>query len=224
MANPQESIKKYLINNGFLNKENNIDNANSTNVKGALINNKKMIEREENIKRIKILNIRKNEHFGDVFMFLNKKCPLWVRVKTKKADLLLLKKIDAIDISTNYQDIWKNIIKRPLANAKTITRLTFKLLTDFCNFYGIKTNLFKKRKKSFHYPNYYLRPTTTLNNNAIKKSKSYKIEIKSHNIKNLESNSNINLINKNKNDEDNKPDETSNKQTFGVSFPIKNDT
>ena len=67
-------------------------------------------------------------------MFLNKKCPLYVRVKSSKADLLLLKKLDAIDISSNYQDIWKNIIKRPLANSRIITRLTMKLITNFCNF------------------------------------------------------------------------------------------
>ena len=33
---------------------------------------------------LKILDIRKNEHFGALLMFLNKRSPLSLRVKTKK--------------------------------------------------------------------------------------------------------------------------------------------
>jgi len=51
-------------------------------------------------------------------MFLNKKSPVYVRVKSNKADLLLLKKLDALKISSNYPNIWKSILKKPLENNK----------------------------------------------------------------------------------------------------------
>ena len=122
---------------------------------------------------MKILDIRKNEHFGDVFMLLHKKSPFWLRVKSMKADLLLLKKLDAINLSANYQDIWETIIKKPLANSKMINRLTLKVLTNYCNFYGIKTKLFKRNKNEL-FPNYYLRPN--ISKFRIRKSKFIKKE------------------------------------------------
>ena len=41
---------------------------------------------------VKIIEIRKNEHFGDILMFLNKRSPLSMKVKTKYAELFLLNK------------------------------------------------------------------------------------------------------------------------------------
>ena len=182
MFNPQESIRRYLINNGFLsNKELNLEHVKTPFPK--YLENKG----KDNIKKITILNIRKNEHFGDVFMFLNKKCPLNIKVKSRKADLLLLKKLDAINICTNYQDIWKRIIRRPLANAKTITKLTLKLITDFCNFYGIKSKFFKKRKKNKNFPIYYLRPKVSKKLLRKAKSTTQKMKSKINNIKILNS-------------------------------------
>ena len=49
-------------------------------------------ENNENFEDIKILEIRKNEHFGDILMFLNLRSPLILRTKTKKAELFLLHK------------------------------------------------------------------------------------------------------------------------------------
>jgi hypothetical protein len=80
-------------------------------------------------------------------MFLNKKSPVYVRVKSNKADLLLLKKLDALKISSNYPNIWKSMLKKPLENTKVINNLTIKVLSNFCNFNGIKSKLFKKKKK-----------------------------------------------------------------------------
>ena len=48
----------------------------------------------------KLIEIRKNEHFGDVLMFLDIKSPLLAKVKSKKADLFLL----------NVK--WNDIVKR----------------------------------------------------------------------------------------------------------------
>ena len=104
-------------------------------------------------------------------MFLNKKSPVYVRVKSNKADLLLLKKLDALKISSNYPNIWKSILKKPLENNKVINNLTIKALSIFCNFNGIKTKLFKKRIKSKYYPSYYLAPS--LNHKKSNYLKSY---------------------------------------------------
>ena len=47
---------------------------------------------------IKINEIRRNEYFGDILMFLNKRSLLSVKVKTKVCELFLLKKTDAVEI------------------------------------------------------------------------------------------------------------------------------
>lgn len=157
MSHPKKSIRDYLMKNGFI-KSKHRRRFGHINIPFSKFSNNNVLISEDNIKRMKILDIRKNEHFGDVFMFLNKKSPFWVRVKSSKADLLLLKKLDAYDISTNYQDIWKKIIKKPLENSKMVNKLTCKILSNFCNFYGIKSKLFKKRNNYKYYPKYYLRP------------------------------------------------------------------
>ena len=120
---PEEFVHNYLFENGFIKKENSFlkssfkYNSNSTNKdynKNIAeldttfnkyyenIDNKNEKALYENKKKLKVLEIRKNEHFGDVCMFLNKKSPLYVRVSSKVVDLLLLKKLDAISISNRY--------------------------------------------------------------------------------------------------------------------------
>jgi len=169
---PEDSIEDYLIEYGFLNnpkmkksKKQIINKERSAIIPSTLgdnytssianpNNNKYYIFNEDrtilavNKKIIKVLDIRKNEHFGDIYMFLNKKSPVYVRVKSNKADLLLLKKLDALKISSNYPNIWKSILKKPLENTKVVNNLSLKALSIFCNFYGIKTKLFKKKKKT----------------------------------------------------------------------------
>jgi hypothetical protein len=177
---PKKSIEYYLIQYGFFNdseiqllkkqinnKEKSVflpsslgDNHNSV-VENKTISKYYFFKEdrtilEEHKKKIKVLDIRKNDHFGDVYMFLNKKSPLFVRVKSNKADLLLLRKLDALNISSNYPTIWKNILKKPLENTKVINNLTIKALSIFCNIYGIKTKLFKRKKNNKFYPSYYL--------------------------------------------------------------------
>jgi GNAT superfamily N-acetyltransferase len=66
---------------------------------GAIIND------EGDYQYLKILDIRKNEHFGCVFMTLNRPCPLSLQVKSKIAELFLLKKEQAVNISKNYPNI-----------------------------------------------------------------------------------------------------------------------
>ncbi len=80
---------------------------------------------------IKIIEIRKNEHFGDILMFLNKRSPLSVKVKSKYCELFLLKKTEAVEISMDFPSIWRKIIKKSLFNMEQIERLINKTLKFF---------------------------------------------------------------------------------------------
>ena len=100
---------------------------------------------------IKIIEIRRNEHFGDILMFLNKRSPLSVKVKTKVCELFLLKKTDAVEISMSFPEVWRKIIKKSLFNMEQIERLINKTLKLFyvynegLNHKGIpKKNYFKR--------------------------------------------------------------------------------
>ena len=79
----------------------------------------------------KIIEIRKNEHFGDILMFLNKRSPLSVRVKSRNCELFLLKKTEAVQISMDFPRIWRKIIKKSLFNMEQIERLINKTLKFF---------------------------------------------------------------------------------------------
>ena len=88
--------KKNLFN---LYSGNNIDDNNVSlkTIKSIIINeqNEPEIQRyratNNNYIHLRILDIRKNEHFGALLMFLNKRSPLTLRVKTNKAELFFWK-------------------------------------------------------------------------------------------------------------------------------------
>ena len=89
------------------------------------------IETEIHQQYVKLIEIRRNEHFGDILMFLNKRSPLSVKVKSKFAELFLLKKTDAVEISMSFPKIWRQIIKKSLFNMQQINRLINKSLKFF---------------------------------------------------------------------------------------------
>ena len=103
----------------------NISFLNNNTTENNTIDDKK---EEENMQYYKILEIRRNEHFGDILMFLNQRSPLCLRVKTKKAELFFLNKEDAINISTSYPQYWKTINKKSLFNMQQIKRLINKII------------------------------------------------------------------------------------------------
>jgi CRP-like cAMP-binding protein len=78
---------------------------------------------------IKILEIRKNEHFGEIEMLLNMKCRFCVRVKSKFSELYFIKKTDLIDIGTEYQETFEIITQRSSYNMLQITALVHQLQT-----------------------------------------------------------------------------------------------
>ena len=95
-------------------------------------------ERKINFLHLKILEIRKSEHFGGLLIFLDRRSPLTLRVKTKKADLYFLKKLDVVEISSNYSNIWKRINRISFHNLKQISKYMKKIIKQYCDTYGIK--------------------------------------------------------------------------------------
>ena len=107
--------------------------------------------KEKNIKYIKLYYIRKGEQYGEIQMFLNKPSTFTLRVRSPKAELLFLKKIDAIEISSNYPNIWKRANKKSFKNFVHLKQLVSKELVKFCDKNGIKYNKnFKKSMKHFN--------------------------------------------------------------------------
>lgn len=90
------------------------------------------------ISYVKILNIRENEHFGDVLMFLEVRSPLRLRVRTKKAELFFLKKIDAVNISSSYQNIWRRINKKSIFNFEQIKKSIIKIVDLYSSYKKIQ--------------------------------------------------------------------------------------
>ena len=147
--NVQNSLKKYLGRNELgaitvsfvpeVMKNTTIHNLND-NLYDYFLNRKTekklVIKNEINISDIKIIEIRKNEHFGDALMFLNERSPLIVKVKTKVSELLILRKMEAIEIYSIYPNIWKRINKKSLYNMEQIKFRIKKILVKFAKKYG----------------------------------------------------------------------------------------
>ena len=97
---------------------------------------------------IKIVEIRHNEHFGDALMFLNERSPMIAKVKTNNAELLLLKKLEAIEIYSLYPNIWKRINKTSLNNMELIYQKIKKSIIKFAKFNNINLEEFQTKNKS----------------------------------------------------------------------------
>ena len=106
------------------------------NSKKPIIIEKKEIKK----KNIKIIDLRKNEHFGDILMILNEKSPVSIRVRSKKAELLFLQKTEATEISNLYPNIWKKIATKSLYNLNQIKNIIKEKIIHFCELNDIKIN------------------------------------------------------------------------------------
>ena len=123
-----------------------------------------------NKKELKIIDLRKNEHFGDILMILNEKSPVAVKVKSKKAELFFLQKTEATEISNRYSNIWKRIVNRSLHNMKQIKNLIRKKVYLYTETNNIEIDKEFKEK-------YFFQESITKNlnmNSKIKKHKSTK--------------------------------------------------
>ena len=176
--NPVESVNKLLNDDISLGidglSENNFDylaqnlnplessKTNNININSSFLKEPK--EKEINFLHLKILEIRKGENFGGLLLFLNRRTSLTLRVKTKKADLYFLKKIDAVEISSSYPNIWKRFNKISFHNLKQISKYMKKLIKQYCNTYGIKYQIKSKKKL-----NHKSKVQFNLNKNNLKK-------------------------------------------------------
>ena len=99
------------------------------------------LKQKKNLIYVKIILLRENEHFGDVLMFLERKSPLRVRVRSKKSELFFLKKMDAINISASHQNLWKRINKKSIYNFEQMQKTIYKIVEIYCS---VKKNNSKK--------------------------------------------------------------------------------
>ena len=72
---------------------------------------------------IKLINIGRFEHFGEVFLFKNQRSPLTVVVKSNNCELYLLRKIDLIKIAADFQEIFEEIFKNSDYNMRKIKKI-----------------------------------------------------------------------------------------------------
>ena len=205
--NPEQSVDKYLdVNNkgnlkiSYMPPSIMSSNQASSTFNLERLNTYLLNKREDkdetlhhsnlNIQEMKIIEIRTNEHFGDALMFLNERCPLIVRVKTKIAELLVLRKMEAIEIYSVYPNIWKRINKKSLYNMEQIKlkikKNIFYIAKKYGDVAGKKIINNSKSLKKF------LSISTTKNNNNI-------INWNINHFNNNNDNNNTQNQNKNKN-------------------------
>ena len=103
---------------------------------------------ESNYQFLNIINISKNESYGVVYMFLTKPSPLSVRVKSKKIELLLLRKNDALDISQRYPNIWMKYLKKSYFNILSIKKIAINKIKHYWENLEKKSKLKKPILKS----------------------------------------------------------------------------
>ena len=133
---------KYLLNPAyddttFLDKTANDNNANKEEDLDFL-KNEPIKNEQGNYKYIKIIDIRKNENFGGLYMFMRRPSPLSLKVKSKFAELYLLPKKDVFTIAKNYNNIWSKIHKKDFHNMISIKHQTFSILHKYIEINGIK--------------------------------------------------------------------------------------
>ena len=95
----------------------------------------------DNYQIIKIIDLRKNEHFGDVHLILEKPCPFTLKAKSRIAELFLLRKYDAIVLSKNFPNIWRRMQNKSYHNLVSIKKLTFKILKRYYNTHFYNKNI-----------------------------------------------------------------------------------
>ena len=145
--NLKEELDNFLIDNQKSN--NNCSHADNNGISvdlGRLDFSRNEISEtiNENIQTIKIIDVRKNEYYGDVHMFLDQPSPFTLKAKTRIAELLLLRKYDALSISKNFPNIWRRIQNKSYHNLVSIKKLTYRTLKQYYN-----THFYNNHDKTF---------------------------------------------------------------------------
>ena len=158
LRNPQKSAHKYLhlnFEDNFNEKTNNLESGIE---RLKTLNEKNILEKSYmhesfaddeiakydlgendldnaenvNLKFLNILNIYRNEHIGNYYLFNKKQFPLTLRVKSKTASIFLLRKNDALKISVTFPKIWEKIAYKSTQNFFSLKELTFKKINNYC--------------------------------------------------------------------------------------------
>ena len=162
LNDPKLSLKKFFGKNGIGRFNISYTKSTSTQTSDKNINdlfNKNynnddsQISESINLEEIKIIDIREREHFGDALMFLNERCPLVAKVRTKTSELLILRKMEAIEIYSIYSNIWKRINKKSLYNMEQICLKIKKIVLQLLNKYKINIDDYLNNKKVRSNPN-----------------------------------------------------------------------
>ena len=198
LYNLEEMVKKYFTENEkgkndrniltMISKTRNSVFSYKSNFNSFFLNNTIKMdlnsEKESNIIEKSIIDIRKNEHFGDALMLLNERSPLIARVKTRTAELLILRKMEAIEIYSLYPNIWKKINKKSLYNMEQINQKIKKILIDLSNRNNVKIDKYLNKDNiinNFNKYNTNFKRTKSVIFTIDQKNKSKKRD--SHNIK-----------------------------------------
>lgn len=142
------------------------------------------LNRLENYEIIKIFDVRKNEYFGDVHMFLERPSPFTLKTKSRIAQILLLRKQDVMKLSESFPNIWRKIHNKSYHNLVSIKKLAFKILSQYYNrhFYHKKNrdknfgfNMENSLSKSFSFldKNSFIKKINTKKKNKLIKQNSY---------------------------------------------------
>jgi hypothetical protein len=118
-----------------------IENNNSFNL-GRIDFEKKEsdLKRLENYDVVKIFDVRKNENFGEVHMFLQKPSPFTLKARSRIVEILLLRKNEAMIISHNFPNIWRIVHNKSYHNLLSLKKLAFKTLTRYYNTHFFHTD------------------------------------------------------------------------------------
>ena len=131
--NLKKEIDNFLIENKKSIVDNSIIDGNGISVDlGRLDFSRNEIQNiQENFQIIKIIDVRKNEQYGDVHMSLEQPSPFTLKSKTRIAELFLLRKHDMLIMSKNFPNIWRRIQNKSYHNLVSIKKLTFKILKQY---------------------------------------------------------------------------------------------
>ena len=72
------------------------------------------------------MQIHKNEHFGDVLVITKTKSPVTLKVMSKFADLLIIRKEEFIEISKDYPEEFEDAVLISAYNFMVLVELTEK--------------------------------------------------------------------------------------------------
>jgi hypothetical protein len=157
---------------------------------------------ESNYQFLNISNIFKNEHYGEVFIIFKKPSPLFLRVRSKKANLLLLSKKCILHLSNNFNNIWKRIFKKSLKNMKALRNKTIQTVKKYIIAYNLKcfndeSSFLKKKTNNSNSNSIYESPNLSIKEGN---KASQRIENVNNNLKTLLTK---NIINMQQNEDEN---------------------